>query len=99
MPNQLHPSLNRDSVRLMRTAQHRGAVAAEVRAALARDGRTAAALAEGSGISKSALSRKMRGLAPIYVEELVAIATTLGIDSGALIPTSHRERSTETQAA
>lgn len=60
-------------------------IAAEVRAALARDGRSAAALAREANISTAALSRKLRGTTPFYVEELLAVADALGIDAGALI--------------
>lgn len=69
----------------MTTTQHRKAIAAEVRAALARDGRSAAALSEATGISKTALSRKMRGLTPFYVEEIVIVAGALGVDAGNLL--------------
>lgn len=58
----------------------RDAVAAEVRASLARDGRAAQTLASDTGISKAALSRKLRGLTPFYVEELLAIAVALDVD-------------------
>lgn len=70
----------------MTTPHHREAVAAEVRAALARDGRRAAALAAATGISRSSLSRKLRGAVPFFVEELVEIATALDIDAADLIP-------------
>jgi len=69
----------------MTSTQHRQAVAAEVRAALARDGRRQADLAREVGISRAALSRKMRGETPFYVEEVVSIASVLGIDAGRLI--------------
>lgn len=64
---------------------YRNAVAAEVRAALARDGRTAESLATDAGISRGALSRKMRGLVPFTVEELLSVAAALNIAPGSLI--------------
>lgn len=69
---------------------HRSAVAAEVRAALARDGRTATALAIGSGISRGALSRKMNAETPFTVDELLAVAAVLDISPGSLIVTAER---------
>lgn len=81
----LRTFLNRYTVWAMTNNQHRKTVAAEVRAALARDGRSAAALAGATGISKTSLSRKLRGQTPLYVEEIVLIAHALGIDAGALL--------------
>lgn len=63
----------------------RAAIAAEVRAALARDGRTAAALAQAAGLSRGALSRKMRGEVSFSVEEALRIALALDIDAMALL--------------
>lgn len=86
----LRPSLNRDSVPAMNTTEAREYVAAEVRAALARDGRSAAQLATDSGIPRSSLSKKMRAQVSLTVEEALAIATALGIDPGVLLPSSTR---------
>ena len=61
-------------------------IAAEARAALARDGRSAAQLAEAAGIPRSSLSKKLRGLVSFTVEEVVAIAVALDIDPAALVP-------------
>lgn len=89
MSTPLRVSLNRDSVIAMTsTQQSRQAVAAEVRAALARAGRRQADLAREVGISRAALSRKMRGEGAFYVEEIVAIADALGIDAGRLVATA-----------
>jgi len=77
----------------MNSTETREYVAAETRAALARDGRSAMQLATDTGISKSSLSKKMRGQVPFYVEEIVDIAVALGIDPSALVP------STTSQAA
>ena len=74
----------------MNTTEAREYVAAEVRAALARDGRSAAQLATDSGIPRSSLSKKMRAQVSLTVEETLAIATALGIDPGVLLPSSTR---------
>jgi len=66
----------------------RQAIASEVRAALGRDGRTASQLATDAGLSKATLSRKLRGLAPISVDELIEIAYRLNVEPVSLIPTS-----------
>ena len=58
----------------------RETIAAEVRAALGRDGRKPAALARATGISTSALSRKLKAQAPFWTEELVQIALALNAD-------------------
>jgi transcriptional regulator with XRE-family HTH domain len=63
----------------------REAIAAEVRAALGRDGRNAAALAEATGISTSALSRKLKARAPFWTEELLLIADALNADPAAFL--------------
>jgi transcriptional regulator with XRE-family HTH domain len=70
----------------MTTSQAREYVAAEVRAALARDGRSAAQLASDSGIPRSSLSKKLRAQVSLTVEELLAISTALSIDPGTLVP-------------
>ena len=70
----------------MNTTDTRSAVAAEVRASLARKGETAAWLSESAGISKTALSRKLRGDVSFTVEEVVAVADALGIDADTLLP-------------
>lgn len=93
----LRPSLFRDTVGDMNpltTTAHdpslaiRDAIAAEVRAAIARDGRKAADIAAMTGISTSALSRKLKGLAPFWVDELLSIAAVLNVDPGTLIKAS-----------
>ena len=84
MSRGLHPFLFSDSVAAMTATQIREAVAAEVRAALARDGRKAVQLADETGISTAALSRKLRGLTPFYVEELLSIAAALDIEPAPL---------------
>lgn len=92
MPYLLRPSLNRDSVRLMTTTEAREWIAAETRAALARDGRSASQLAEDAGVSRSALSKKLRAQVSFTVEEIVSVSVALGIDPGTLVPSaSHRD--------
>lgn len=86
MSSPLLSSLNRDSVSPMSPTEAREYVAAEVRAALARDGRTAAQLAADAGIPRSSLSKKMRALVAFNVEEVLAIALALSIDPGVLLP-------------
>ena len=63
----------------------RSAVAAEVRASLARAGQTASWLAEHAQISKQALSRKLRGDTSFTVEELVAVSVALDVDPAHLV--------------
>lgn len=64
---------------------YRAALAGEVRAAIARAGRKPGLVADEAGISRAAMSRKLRANAPINVEEVYAIADVLGIDAGALV--------------
>lgn len=86
MSNVLHVSLIRDTVHVMTTKEARDYVAAEARAALARDGRTASQLAAASGIPRSSLSKKLRGLVSFSVEEVLLIAAALSIEPGSLLP-------------
>jgi len=65
----------------------RQAIASEIRAALARDGRTASTLATDAGMSRAALSRKLRGLASFSVDELIEVAFRLNVEPISLIPT------------
>src|SRR5699024_9218076 len=86
----LRSFLFRDTVMTMNTAPNhpdnlRAAVAAEVRAAIARDGRTSAEVARAADISRASLSRKMRCQASFTVDELVRIAGALGIEAGGLV--------------
>lgn len=70
----------------MNNTDTRSVVAAEVRASLARKGESAAWLAEATGISKAALSRKLRGDTSFTVEEVVAVAVALSVDPVILLP-------------
>lgn len=67
---------------------HRKALAAEVRAAIARDGRKQVELARAAGLSPAALSRKLNCEVKFYAEELVALADVLSIDAGDLLTLS-----------
>ena len=65
----------------------RMATAAEVRAAIARTGITLKEISEKVDLSLSVLSRKMRGSAPLSVEEIVAIALAIDVQPTELIET------------
>lgn len=54
-------------------------VAAEVRAALAREGRPQKFVGEVLGLSQPAVSRRMRGEIPFDVAELHKLAAALGV--------------------
>ncbi|PFG17243.1 helix-turn-helix protein [Propionicimonas paludicola] len=60
-------------------------LAAEMRAALARQQRSQSWLAAQAQISKAALSRKMRGETDFTVPELIQCASALGISAASLI--------------
>lgn len=61
-------------------------VAAEVRAAAARANIRIADLAESIGMSRRTLERKVAGERPFTVDEVVAIALTVGCAPSALMP-------------
>ena len=67
---------------------HRSRVAAEVRAAVARNGISRGDLAEKLGINPDVLSRKPNGSAPIGLDEIAAIARVLGLAPRDLIDTA-----------
>lgn len=71
----------------MDTIDIRQAVAAEVRAALAREGQSQAWLSARAGISRSPLALKLRGQRSLTVEELVAIAAALDVDPATILAT------------
>lgn len=72
----------------MNNPNYRPAVAAEVRASLAREGRTAASLAYEAGISRGALSRKLNAEVSFTVEELLTVADALNVTPGSLLATT-----------
>jgi len=87
------PSLFGDIVLYMEhTDPAREAIAAEVRACLARANRPASWLADRAGISKTALSLKLKAQRSFTVEELLSVADALGIDADTLLPTEHEAR-------
>lgn len=64
----------------------RQAIAAEVRAALARDQIKQADLAHAIGISQGALSERLRGVRAFDTDQLAAIAEHLGLNVLDLLP-------------
>ena len=64
------------------------AIGREIRAELARQGKTAGQLAETVGMSVSQMSRRMRGRADFTLRELLAIADILDVPLSALITRS-----------
>ena len=80
-------SLNGDIVPYMEhTDPAREAIAAEVRASLARANQPASWLADRAGISKTALSLKLKAQRSFTVEELLSVADALGTDADTLLP-------------
>ena len=67
---------------------HRSRVAAEVRAAVARNGISRGALAAALGINPDVLSRKLNGSSPIGLDEIAAIARALNLAPRKLIDTA-----------
>lgn len=86
MSRWLRTSLYRDKVSAMTNTEHRSAVAAEIRANMARAGLTQADLADLAHISPQALSRKLNGKTHITVDELLALAAALDLAPSALLP-------------
>ncbi len=68
-----------------RTTDLREAIAGELRAALARDGRSLTDLAHDSGVSKAALSRKLKGDTAVSVEELLRISVALDVSPASIV--------------
>lgn len=64
----------------MDTTSTRRAVAAEVRAAIARAGLHPTAVADKAGISRTTFRRRISGASPFTIDELVATANALGVD-------------------
>ena len=60
-------------------------LAAEMRAALAREQRSQAWLAEKAQISTSALARKLRGETSFTIEELIRCSRALGLNAADLL--------------
>ncbi len=68
------------------TAARIGAVAAEVRAHLARQRVTQNAAAEATGIGAASMSRRLAGEYPFTVEELFSLADLLRVDIRSFFP-------------
>jgi lambda repressor-like predicted transcriptional regulator len=60
-------------------ATYTGAVRQAIQVAISDSGHTLTAVSEGTGISQSSLSRKLKGTAPFTVTEVDLIARHLGI--------------------
>ena len=60
-------------------------VGATVRAEAARRGLTQAALSRAIGVPHATLSRRLRGLSPFTVTEIIAVAAALDLPVSALI--------------
>lgn len=86
MSRWLRTSLYRDTVRAMTNTEHRDAIAAEVRAQMARAGLTQADLAHLAHMTPQSLSKKLRGLTSFTVEELLRISGALGVSPAQLLP-------------
>lgn len=69
----------------MNSASVSSTVAANCRAEAARHGKTALDIADGTGIHRVTLGRRLSGTVPFTVDELVAIATYLGIPLSTLL--------------
>lgn len=63
----------------------RSKIAAEIRAELARQGKSATDLAKGTGIGRDTLRRRLNGIYPFYAEELFAICDFLGLTTAELV--------------
>lgn len=63
----------------------RTALAAEVRAELARQNKTYVSLAAATDMSDATLRRRLAGHKPFYVEELVSVSRFLGVSMDELI--------------
>lgn len=74
------------------------ALAAEVRAEMAAQNRTAAGLAEALGVTAHTAGRRLSGATPFDVVELALVAMWLGTEPEALLrKASERERSLATK--
>lgn len=58
----------------------------KVAAAIARSGQSIAGVAESTFIPRSTLQRKLAGKSKFTIDDLYAIATTLGVSTRSLLP-------------
>jgi len=68
-------------------ADYRTAVAAEVRAQIARAGKLQAHIADATGIPRQTLSKRLNAETKFPVEELIAIAQALGVPASTFLAT------------
>lgn len=69
----------------MNTAAISGTVAANCRAEAARHGKTGQDIADGTGIHRVTLSRRLNGHSPFTIDQLVAIAEFLRVPLATLL--------------
>lgn len=74
------------------------AAAANCRAEAARRGRTLQEIAEGTGIGRVTLSRRMNGSSSFTINELVAIAAYLSVPLSTLLAGAEDARAIEASA-
>jgi transcriptional regulator with XRE-family HTH domain len=65
-------------------------VAAELRAEIARQGRTITAVADSAGLVTSTLTRKLKGIHEFDVNELGRVCAVLGISASELLDRAER---------
>lgn len=70
----------------MTQTDYRQAIAAEVRAAMARQRFTQAQLAECIGIGRPTLSERLAGQRPFDTDQLLAISLALGVEFQSFFP-------------
>ena len=63
----------------------RAAIAAELRAVVARSDLTQEQVAEAAGLSRATVNRLLKGQRSVDSEQLIAIATALGFDPGEVL--------------
>lgn len=78
--------MNRTSTATRTITDYRAAVAAEVRAELARQQVHQSTVARALGLSEMAVSRRTTGKTSFSVEELATVAAVLGVDVRDLLP-------------
>lgn len=69
----------------MAYSDRRPRVAAEIRAELARQGKSLSDLVEGTGIKRETLRRRLNGTYPLLADELIVICDYLDIGIATLV--------------